>query len=139
MNSSHAIVAALNSLKPGSDWEQRQNEIADLIEASEESQEIVQNVLQLFERYPEADFGSPGPLAHSIERFYGRGYEDQLLASLGRTPTPLTLWLANRIINAGDHNRRRFLTILGSIGDRTDLLPLTAEEARRFLRLQNAG
>jgi hypothetical protein len=56
-------------------------------------------IFQLIERYPQANFGSPGPLVHAVESLPG-SYEELLHLSLLRKPTPLTLWMYNRIINA---------------------------------------
>lgn len=50
------------------------------------------------ERYPDADFGSPGPLVHALES-PGVDYQGELQLSLLRRPTPLTAWMYNRIIN----------------------------------------
>src|SRR5437762_1713015 len=83
--------------------------LASEIESHSDGARLIGTVLQLFERLPDADFGSPGPLVHAIEQFYGRGYEEELLRSLRRCPTHLTLWLANRIANAGDANAPRFV------------------------------
>ncbi|OQP63334.1 hypothetical protein A3860_25950 [Niastella vici] len=51
------------------------------------------------EKYPATDFGSSGPLVHTLESFSGR-YENYLFESLNRRPTVLTIWMFNRIINA---------------------------------------
>jgi hypothetical protein len=59
-------------------------------------------MLQLMERHPQADFGSPGPLVHALESLPG-SYEGPLQASLMRRPTPLTVWMYNRIINAEEN------------------------------------
>ena len=41
----------------------------------------------------------PGPLVHFAERFYRKGYEAELTASLARRPTSHTAWMMNRVIN----------------------------------------
>jgi hypothetical protein len=76
--------------------------------------ESVRVILEFMEENPVFDFGTPGPLVHFIEKFYGRGYEAELIASVARKPTSHTVWLLNRIINgtkqAGD--RERLINIL---------------------------
>jgi hypothetical protein len=62
--------------------------------------ESVEPVLRFMERYPTINFGAPGPLVHFVERFYASGYEERLTESIYRKPTPLTIWMLNRIINA---------------------------------------
>ncbi|MFG3604731.1 hypothetical protein [Micromonospora chersina] len=53
----------------------------------------------LIERLDDADMGSPGPIVHSLETW--SGYRPLLAESLRRKPTPLTLWMANRLLNTG--------------------------------------
>jgi hypothetical protein len=61
--------------------------------------EAIEPILGFMEDHPDLDYGSPGSLAHFIERFHGSGYDEVLLASIRRAPTPHTVWLLNRIIN----------------------------------------
>ena len=61
--------------------------------------EAVEAILRFMENHPDVDFGTPGPLVHFVEAFHARGYEQRLVESLQRTPTPHTLWLLNRLIN----------------------------------------
>ena len=93
----------------------------------------VEHVLHLFERFPDGDFGVPGPLAHAIEQFYGKGYEELLTASLRRKPTPMTIWLANRIVNADDGNSGKFLSLLQELSNRSDLDASARQELTFFL------
>jgi len=41
------------------------------------------------EEHSAIDFGTPGPLVHFMERFYGKGYEEKLIESVRRKPTRL--------------------------------------------------
>lgn len=61
--------------------------------------EAIEPILGFMEDHPDLDYGSPGSLAHFIERFHGSGYDEALLASIRRAPTPHTAWLLNRLIN----------------------------------------
>jgi hypothetical protein len=51
---------------------------------------------------------------HFVEKFYGRGYEPEFLASITRRPTTHTVWLLNRIINGTRQaaGRERLIDIL---------------------------
>ena len=63
------------------------------------------------ERLDSSDLGSPGPLVHTLEKL--PGYEALLSESVMRKPTPLTLWMVNRILNVtSDGGRRRQLVTL---------------------------
>ncbi|SHN28826.1 hypothetical protein [Chitinophaga sp. CF418] len=59
----------------------------------------IEPIFRLIEKYPHIDYGSPGPLAHTLESFHDI-YHDYLFASLERMPTPLTAWMLNRLTNA---------------------------------------
>lgn len=63
------------------------------------SLETVEPILRFIEGHPSIDFGMPGPLAHLVEQFYGKGYEQKLVESLQRKPTLPTVWMLNRLIN----------------------------------------
>ncbi len=56
-------------------------------------------IFAYFERYSNADLGSPGPLVHFIEKAFPH-YVEELLSSLNRRPVAYSLWMANRILNA---------------------------------------
>jgi hypothetical protein len=78
------------------------NNLYDLIaswDASGVGFEAVEPILRFIEDNPELDFGVPGPLVTFVERFQGRGYEEELLKSLHRKPTDHTTWMLNRLIN----------------------------------------
>lgn len=74
--------------------------ITEELRANVAGLEAVRPILVCMEENPQFDFGSPGPLVHYLEGFYQAGYEAELLASLERRPTALTVWMLNRIINA---------------------------------------
>jgi dihydrofolate synthase/folylpolyglutamate synthase len=57
-------------------------------------------VFGLWERFPDADWGPPGPLVHEIERW--GGFEADLRASLERQPTFLAVSMVNRAMNVTD-------------------------------------
>jgi len=59
---------------------------------------VIPAILDLIERYPEADLGSPGPLVHELEAI--PAYEPFLRQSVLRQPADLTIWMVNRILNS---------------------------------------
>ena len=79
--------------------------------------ESVSVILKFMEEYPAFDFGTPGPLVHFVEKFYGRGYEAELLASIARKPTGHTVWLLNRVINGTKQpaDRERMINALRQV------------------------
>jgi hypothetical protein len=109
--------------------------LADELDAHPETATAIRSVLELFERYPDEDFGMPGPLAHVVESFYGHGYENELELSLRRQPTALTVWLGNRIANAKDGNSQQFIKLLTEVAERVDIEEGIRSEAQHFVDL----
>lgn len=91
--------------------------------------ETVEPILRFIEEHPAVDFGSPGPLVHFTERFYGFGYEDTLLESIDRRPTALTVWMLNRVINGTKEplHRRKFVAAMKDVVSH----PLANDEVRQ--------
>ena len=111
-----------------------------MMDCMEEIEEIynqldsVQPLLRLMERHPLTDFGSPGPIVHFVERFYQKGYEEELLLSLKRMPTLHTVWMLNRLINGTDQ-AEVYLELLKEISDNTSYDKEIREEALHFLSI----
>lgn len=83
---------------PINDNEKFLNGLMDAWKKAENKKKAIPSIFRLIERYPHANLGSPGPLVHALETT--KEYEGELHISLIRKPTPLTLWMYNRLINA---------------------------------------
>ena len=94
------LLRELQAFAPNGDVEDdvhRLNELLADFPALPGCERVVPALLDLMERHPQADFGTPGPLVHACE---GQpGYTQQLAASLERQPTELGAWMANRLLN----------------------------------------
>lgn len=64
----------------------------------------------LMERLDDADLGSPGPIVHTLEAW--AGYPSGLAESLRRKPTPLTVWMTNRLLNTEPSDTPDWLALL---------------------------
>jgi hypothetical protein len=93
-------------------------------------------ILQFMEREPDADFGAPGGLVHFIEAFPLEVYLPRLKASLERRPTPHTLWMLNRSINAASSNSERseLLALMQACEDHPFSRAEEREEVDNYLR-----
>jgi hypothetical protein len=113
-------------------------ELTDKLKGDKDELLAIEPILRLIEKYPTTDFGSPGPLVHFIERFVGQ-YEQKLLESLDRKPTPLTVWMLNRVINGAKNKETRLTLIqkLERISQNPNVDKETKEEALSFLKFQN--
>jgi hypothetical protein len=92
-------------------------------------------ILRFIEEHTDLDLGLPGPLTHFVERFYRRGYEEELLESLQRRPTMLTVSMLSYLINGTrGRDRARLLGALQAAEHHPAADRLTREHARRHLR-----
>ena len=108
--------------------------VGDEIEAKKLSAWF-EDVFRFMERLEACDLGSPGPLVHALESI--GGYEDALFASLSRKPTPLTLWMLNRIINgAAGADKAELIQKLQACADHDKASEMARQEARDFLEFQ---
>jgi len=92
------LVSELQAFEPaddGADNVHRLNELLAGFAALPGCERVAPALFALLERHPQADFGTPGPLAHALEAL--PGYPALLADSLERQPTELTGWLANRL------------------------------------------
>ncbi|HEX5103189.1 MAG TPA: hypothetical protein VFV87_05230 [Pirellulaceae bacterium] len=94
-------------------------------------------IIDAFERFPEAWWGNPGPLVHLVE--HCGGHVDLLIDSIRRTPTPTTVWMVNRILNAAIHLdvRTKLLATLTFAANDTRTSEATRTAARSFLDHQS--
>jgi hypothetical protein len=86
------------------DGAERLRVLIDELRDVDDVQSVAEVAFALMERLPDADLGTSGPLVHELERRVG--YEPFLEASIQRRPTPLAVWMVNRIVNAGDPEGR---------------------------------
>ena len=58
--------------------------------------ELVEPILEIIANNPIVDFGMPGDLVHYVECFYKKGYEELLITSVRKNPTPHNIWMVHR-------------------------------------------
>ena len=97
------IVALQDAITEDQEFELA-DEIVDAMEAYPQPFDLVAPVLDFISEHPEVDFGSPGDLAHFVERFYHQGYEDLLMEVVGKNPTLHNIWMLHRCFNDNDPN-----------------------------------
>ena len=84
---------------PNNETEKYLYNLMEVWKKAEEKEKAIASIFGLMEKYPHADFGSPGPLVHALESLGVKKYESALQISLMRKPVALTIWMYNRIIN----------------------------------------
>jgi hypothetical protein len=122
------LISKLNSFEPSADAiEARLYELLRDFRSLPQRYRVTPAMLSLLERFPEADFGSPGPLVHELEAT--PGYLALLPESLRRQPTRSTVWMVNRVLNTALPNDQResWMAELQAVLDH----PRASEEIRR--------
>ena len=103
METLNSIIQKMEAgMQDREDFETVMMDCMEEIEENYNQLDSVQPLLRLMERHSLTDFGGPGPIVHFVERFYKKGYEEELLLSIKRMPTLHTVWMLNRLINGTD-------------------------------------
>lgn len=135
METLNSIIQKMGAgMQDNEDFETVMMDCMEEIEENYNQLDSVQPLLRLMERHPLTDFGSPGPIVHFVERFYKKGYEEELLLSLKRMPTLHTVWMLNRLINGTDQ-AEVYLELLKEISENASYNKEIREEALHFLSI----
>lgn len=134
MNSTELNKKLLQATK-SPDFADEAEGVIETLKEEGASIESVEAILRFMEAHPTVDFGTPGPLAHFLETFYGHGYETELLASITRRPTAHTAWLLNRVINGTKQpgERARLIGTLREANSNPAIDPQTKRLTAHFL------
>ena len=141
MNPNDAL-RSLEAIATADDFVYQAYQLTDKWEAEPDSYKAVDPILLFLEEHPDLDVGSPGPLVHFIEKFFGQKYEAKLLESLRRKPTSHTIWMLNRIINGvtDPKQRRMYVEPMSEAMNHPLADSIAREEASRFLaRIKELG
>jgi hypothetical protein len=112
-------------------------ELTDALKSVREPEKAIPEMFSVMERLPDADLGSPGPLVHTMERWRG-GYEHELVSSVHRCPSMLSVWMVNRILNTDlpDDTRRTYMSLLNEAATHPSASEDVRESAREFIEFQ---
>ena len=114
-----------------------QYDIVDKMKAENVGKESVQPILELMEKYPLVEFGTPGALTHFIESFSEKNsdwYDNLVVQSVKKCPTVHTVWLLNRILNPSiGEKRKEYFQIMESIYSNKTLHEDIQKVAENFL------
>lgn len=113
------------------------NDVIEKIEKESNAFEYLPLIFEIMEKYPELDYGMPGPIVHFMERYYKKGYEGVLLKSVQNMPTVHTIWMLNRVLNDSNlSNREVYMEVLRSSLNRSDISPTVRKDIQSFLEYQ---
>lgn len=91
-------------------------------------------LIRTLERLGDGFVGSPGPLVHALES--GHAYESLLAESVRRKPTRYTVWMVNRILNAGPDDPDLWLDLLRNAAQHPDASMETKIAVADYLEFQ---
>ncbi len=133
------IIASLKVFEPtadGLDNVHRLYEVLEEFAGLPGNAGVMAALFELLERFPDADFGMPGPLAHALEAQHG--FRPLLAESMARQPTELGTWLANRLLNTRlpRDERAIWLGRLTAVASHPRASQAVKESAIRFLDFQ---
>jgi hypothetical protein len=95
-------------------------------------------LFRTIERLDRADLGAPGPVVHTLEKWRGT-YEGLLCVSLDRKPTPVTVWMVNRILNGRPADAGAWLERLQAAARHPLASAETTARAAEFLKYQESS
>lgn len=133
------VIAGLDGFEPAADVSSNVEKLYELLHGFRDlrdREKAMQAMFALLERYPETEFGSPGPLVHELEAI--SGYELLLERSLSKLPTYLTVWMLSRFLDrTKDVNVHRYwLKKLNDVVDHPGAADYVRESAFAFIRYQ---
>lgn len=111
--------------------------LCDEITTRRDPEEWAPLLFSFVERMDLVDLGTPGPLVHVLERWHD-GYRRHLAESIRRKPTPLTVWMVNRVLNAGPSDAPYWMDLLEGVERSSSASDEAVEEARQFLQYQRS-
>ena len=137
------IIADLDALaahdfdytKAGANGLERLDALCDELQQTNDPAASVPAMYRTMERLDDVELGSPGSIVHTLESWSG-GYETLLAQSVRRKPTPLSVWMVNRILNAGPPDAESWLAALRSVLDNPNASEETKAGAMSFLEYQ---
>jgi hypothetical protein len=112
-------------------WEQLDS-LCDEMSTHNDAVQCVPVMLRTMERLEEVDLGSPGPLVHTMEAWPGE-YERFLSESMRRKPTPLTIWMVNRILNSKPPDAAEWRALLQDVANHPSASESAKLDAQGFL------
>ena len=135
MNASDKLVKTLRSIKLEN--LQMLQEIEALCKDVDD-ENIIEPLFIVFENNPNFDFGNPGNLVRTIEKFYQEPvYERELYKSVERKPNEYNLWMLNRLLNTFDEEKKEIgIKLLKNVIDNSNLSADLRNYAKEFFEEQ---
>jgi hypothetical protein len=118
-------------------WE-RLDELCDEMRAANDPAACAPVLFRTMERFAGVNLGTPGPLVHTLETWRGN-YEKLLAESVRLKPTPLSVWMVNRILNVRPPDAESWLALLRGVADNAAASDETRAQAEGFIKHQTGS
>jgi len=131
------LVAQVASFDPDTeDYMERLYKLMDEVKAIGSEPALICALFGLLEKYPDVDFGSPGPIVHTLES--RNEHRDELRKSISRQPTNLNVWMVNRILNSqlSAEERGAWEQVLRDVSTNPKASDSVKDDANQFLEFQ---
>lgn len=133
MTAKEEIVAAIKCRLNSKKRFYLEKDIVHKIECLENPFELVEPILEIIGTNPDVDFGTPGHLVLFVEQFYDCGYEDLLMESVLKTPTPHNIWMLHRCFNdESDPRREQYKKVVDTLKKSKDMPEAVLREIEKF-------
>ena len=117
MTKEEIIEVLKNAVRPNEEY-CIDNEVMHALYQYSNPFDLVEPILEIIESNPNVDFGMPGDLVHFVEKFYKKGYEELLISSVKRHPTPHNIWMVHRCYNDIENpNHEKFVKLINGLKD----------------------
>lgn len=94
----------------------------DAIEADTEPFSYVRPILDIIAAHPDIDFGTPGQLVYFVEKFSNQGYEELLIESVRKSPTPHNIWMVHRCYNdPNDSRHEKYVELIKELRENANI------------------
>lgn len=109
------IKQKLTSLKKNIELDELEI-VCEEIDNLDDGLNLIPDLFALLEDNPDLDFGSPGTIVHTMEKYFNKGYEALLVHSICQLPTQHTIWMLNRVINGTkDIEQKQYITLMQEV------------------------
>jgi hypothetical protein len=129
------VLDELRRAADSGDFYRASNELTARWSDAADAFDAVRPALAFMEEHASLEYGTPGPLVHFLETFYGKGYERELVESVRRRPVAHTVWMLHRVINGtkARAERRRLEDVLRAACEHPLADAAARQSARDFL------
>ena len=137
MSDMETIKKRLDELNRNIDYFELED-LCDELEQMTDGYRFLPDLFAILEAHSDFDFGAPGPIVHTAEKFLGKGYEALLEESVLRKPTGPTLIMVRRMANGTEGEQKaHWFGVLRQIATDPERSAYDRDYAKSILELRS--